>query len=581
MKLSILIPTLDIRKRMLETLLADLWGQAKRFGLEHELEVLTSTDDGKKKVGAKRNELIERAQGEFVAFVDDDDEVADDYVRLVCETIAQNPGADCIGFRGIFTRPGGAHQRQVVYSVNYKSGFEKGGVYCRPPCHLTPVRRSIASRFKYGDVSLGEDAGWSNSVLAEKVLNKEAFVDKVLYHYRFNPKASGTQQNWNVPVPNPSIADRWKVVILSARAKNLAGCLAALFANEPGLSKDRVVVVDDGAFDEFDRSLYPGIVWTKGKKPFVYARNANIGITTAQTPVFLLNDDAILASRFGLSSMAYSAKDRPEVGISSAAISGLAGSPAQTPAMRLAGTKYVPNVSFVCAYLTKGALEKVGLLDERFTGYGFEDNDFCYRAAKAKLVSAVYDGCLVVHDRQEASSFRSRPDWRQLMDVNRAHFEEKWGKNVLAPKPVPEAVGGTPQELFDREEYDAALPYFVTASSTQENPIDRSQAMLMAARCHAGLGRWDVAETWFDAARKIAPDRREIPFFRGVALVKLRDLEEASEAFKECLAIPSSKRPFSSFDVTEVWDGTRPQEGIAFCAEEIARAKQEAAQGRA
>jgi tetratricopeptide (TPR) repeat protein len=269
------------------------------------------------------------------------------------------------------------------------------------------------------------------------------------------------------------------------------------------------------------------------------------------------------------------------MGISSAAISGLAGSPAQASVQRLAGTKYVPNVSFICAYLTKTALEKVGLLDEKFTGYGFEDNDFCYRAAKAKLVSAVYDGCLVVHDRQEASSFRSRSDWHELMAVNRALFEQKWGKNVLAPAPVPEVGSGTPQELFDREEYDAALPHFVTASRTVENPIDRSQAMLMAARCHASLGRWDVAETWFAAAKKLAPDRREIPFFRGVALVKLRDLEEAAEAFKECLAIPASKRPFSAFDMIEVWDGTRPEEGVAFCAQEIARAKQEAAKGRA
>lgn len=576
MRLSILIPTLESRKGVLEILLADLRGQAARFGLENEVEILLSSDEGQKKVGAKRNELIERAQGDFVAFVDDDDQVADDYVRQICETIAQNPDVDCIGFRGIFTRPGGAHQRQVVYSLHYKGGFEAGGIYCRPPCHLTPVRRSIAARYRYGDVSLGEDANWSNAVVADRILKKEAFIDKVLYHYRFNPKASATQQNLNVPVPNPSIADRWKVVILSARAENLSRCLAALFMNEPGLSKDRVVVVDDGAFANFGHLVYQGVVWTQGKKPFVYARNANIGISTAQAPVFLLNDDARLASRFGLSSMAYSAKDRPEVGISSAAVSGIAGSPAQTPVQRLAGTKYVPNVSFVCAHLTKTALEKVGLLDEKFTGYGFEDNDFCYRAAKAKLVSAVYDGCLVLHDKPEESSFRSRADWKDLMALNRALFEQKWGKNVLAPLPVPEARTGTPQELFDSEEYEAALPHFVKASETGDNALDRSQAMLLAARCHAGLGRWELAETWFASARKEAPDRRETPFFRAVALVKLRRLEEAIAGFRECLEIPVTRRPFSAFDVIEVWDGTRPEEGIAFCNEEIARAKQQA-----
>lgn len=586
MKLSILIPSLESRVKMLGALVAELARQVVDAGAHGEVEILTAPDKGEKTVGAKRNELIERAKGDFVVFVDDDDGVAEDYVFQILEAITQNPEIDCVGMRAIMTRGETEHQRQVVYSLHYPGGFESGGIYYRPPCHLTPVRRGIANQFRYGDVSLGEDANWSNNVAGRKVMKKEFFVDKILYHYRFNPKTSGTQQHYNVPVPNPSSADRWHVVILSRSADNLRGCLQALFEREPGLARGRVIVVDDGASDGFDHQAFPGIRWVKGIKPFVYARNANIGIRAAQSAVFLLNDDARLLSRFGFSSMAYALRDRQEIGICSSAIQGVAGGAGQTPLRRLSGIRRVPNVAFVAAHLSQKAITKIGDLDEEFTGYGFEDNDYCLRAEKNAIATAVYDGCLIAHNQPELSSFRSRPDWKKLMAQNRFNFEKKWGPDILepvAPDPEPEEAWHEDsenyikgKELFDKEEYEAAIPYFVAVSHGVEDADEKAQAMMMAGRCHGNVGRHDVALNWFDGAKALAPDRREIPFYRAVCLMRSTLLDDALKAIAECIAIPVSRRPFTRYDVLEVWSGL-PEEARSFCTSQIEEAKAKAA----
>ena len=85
----------------------------------------------------------------------------------------------------------------------------------------------------------------------------------------------------------------WHVVILSAQASNLVPCAESLLSNEPNLPRERIIVVDDGARAEAAAKL-PGVRWVKGRKPFIYARNANIGLRTAGTDAILLNDDARL-----------------------------------------------------------------------------------------------------------------------------------------------------------------------------------------------------------------------------------------------------------------------------------------------
>lgn len=149
--------------------------------MQAEVEILEACDARQKALDAKRNELIAQAQGEFIAFVDDDDRVADDYVALICNALRANPTVDCLGITGlVYFR--GTRPHRFVYSAQYDHYFSRG-VYYRPPYILNPMRRSIASQFGYASVSMNEDSDWAMRVARAGVLRREVMLEQTLYHY--------------------------------------------------------------------------------------------------------------------------------------------------------------------------------------------------------------------------------------------------------------------------------------------------------------------------------------------------------------------------------------------------------------
>lgn len=423
LKLSILILTLSSRASILGRLIQKLEKQINALSLTPEIEVLIFEDNKEYSVGTKRTRLLTEARGEFVVFIDDDDDISDDYVHQFIGAIRAHPTVDCIGMRGVITT-NGSDPRQVVYSLKNSAHYEEKGVYYRPPCHLTPIRRTIAAAFPYIDASFGEDSDWAMRVLASGSLKSEVFVDKVLYYYQFSPSDSETQNRFKV-AEQGSV---FHIVILSARAANLRRCLASILENEPTLPKDRIIVVDDGARIDCGRE-FPGVTWVNGQRPFIFSRNANLGIKKAPGDVILLNDDARLATKFGFSSQSFATRARSDIGICSAAIDGYVGNPAQKPGIVAAGLRIEQGnaLAFISVYITREALTRIGLLDERFVGYGYEDNDYCLRSRKAGFHLAVYDGCIVEHGvSKETSTYRSKPDISDLMEMNRGLYKAKW-----------------------------------------------------------------------------------------------------------------------------------------------------------
>ena len=119
-----------------------------------------------------------------------------------------------------------------------------------------------------------------------------------------------------------------KIVILSATASNLVPCVRAILTHEPDLPPDHIIVVDDGARPEAEAHLSP-VQWVAGIKPFIFARNANLGIRAADDDVILLNDDACLNTPQGFTQLAQLVKGQPHIGVCSAGIRGLIGNPRQ------------------------------------------------------------------------------------------------------------------------------------------------------------------------------------------------------------------------------------------------------------
>lgn len=212
------------------------------------------------------------------------------------------------------------------------------------------------------------------------------------------------------------------VIIPSKTSSNLFPCVAAVAQREPSA---QIVVVDDG----LDR--IPGNVDAiHGEKPFVFSRNVNIGIRHALEAyggrgVIVMNDDAILETPLGFNLMANAAAEHPEYGI----IGSTCNNVGQRNQWRREGEelRFEPRmVCFVCVYIPRTTLSTVGLLDEQFTGYGFEDDDYCVRVRKAGLKVGIHDGCYVDHGSL-VSTFRGKPMAPGQLNEGRRIFKQKWG----------------------------------------------------------------------------------------------------------------------------------------------------------
>ena len=148
-----------------------------------------------------------------------------------------------------------------------------------------------------------------------------------------------------------------------------------------------------------------------GVKPFIYGRNVNIGWRAAgDSDVILCGDDVRFTGPFveTLQRVAYS---DPTIGICCPEMQG------QSP--------------FVCGYFKREMLNKVGGMDEEFTGYGFDDNWFCHQMGKAGYRTQPTTDVKVIH--QAATTFYRREREGALSvqgscDRNKELFEKKIGQ---------------------------------------------------------------------------------------------------------------------------------------------------------
>jgi GT2 family glycosyltransferase len=225
----------------------------------------------------------------------------------------------------------------------------------------------------------------------------------------------------------------YQVVITSRSATNLIACVQSIIEHEPELPRRDIIVVDDGARGRAEAEL-PGLTWVEGARPFVFARNANLGIAAAgTTDIILLNDDATLVTPGGFTHLARTVRDQPELGICSAAVHGVVGNPRQRPRGANGVRPETKALAFICVYLPRTTLQRLGPLDERFVGYGFEDNDYCLRATASGLQLGIWDGCVVDHTGKLPSSFRTSPRAIALLQQNRRIFQAKWSGRASRP----------------------------------------------------------------------------------------------------------------------------------------------------
>lgn len=192
MLLSILIPCLKTRLPELFRLVGDLQCQIDNleFANAGRAEILINLDNKEKTTGKKRQELIEDARGEYVVFCDSDDEVSEDYVSEIMTALKSRP--DVIGMGGYITTDG---DKRVPWSISkdhpYTTEFDRRGQpikYLRFNNHLSPIKRAIALKIGYPDMSFGEDYEYATKLKESGLIATEVYINKELYHYKYISK---------------------------------------------------------------------------------------------------------------------------------------------------------------------------------------------------------------------------------------------------------------------------------------------------------------------------------------------------------------------------------------------------------
>jgi glycosyltransferase involved in cell wall biosynthesis len=182
-----LIPTIPGREDRLACLLASLEDQCRFFPGASVHVVPDIPNAPRETIGKKRERAIAEATADYVAFIDDDDMVSQNYLGAIMPLLETDP--DCVGITVAYYE-NGQFQNNFRHGLQYRGNVGWRGLY-RTPHHLCPIRREIAASVPFRDVSWGEDFHWAMEVLPKLHTGEFAGVQPI-YNYMFVFGKSGS-----------------------------------------------------------------------------------------------------------------------------------------------------------------------------------------------------------------------------------------------------------------------------------------------------------------------------------------------------------------------------------------------------
>jgi glycosyltransferase involved in cell wall biosynthesis len=184
--LSILTPTMEKRYTMFDFISDKVKDQIMVMEKLHPtlgvIEFLyhdgQSYLEGGPSIGRKRQELIEMSNGKYLCFLDDDEDIAPNYVETLvrlCQSCA-----DVVTFRSFC-------KTDFYWSVidmrlgNENEEATPDRIVKRNAWHICPVKSEYAKLYPFPDSNYGEDWKWMEKVLGH--CKTEAHTDQIIHCY--------------------------------------------------------------------------------------------------------------------------------------------------------------------------------------------------------------------------------------------------------------------------------------------------------------------------------------------------------------------------------------------------------------
>lgn len=207
-------------------------------------------------------------------------------------------------------------------------------------------------------------------------------------------------------------------------------------------SSSAVIVGDNGLAPKF-RDKWPRVTFVTVETPFVYGAAINqCAATVPDSDLLIIGDDAEIMTPDWLTKCEQLSAGWPsEYGLlnlsepSTSELYGASGAPFESESL----------VAFVATLIPRGAWNEIGAMDLRYTGYGYDDFDYCVRLLHAGYRLGITDAATIKH----VGSATYGSDIRELTTRNMELFSRKWQTNV--PLGFPSA-----KPHFRRQECDCA-----------------------------------------------------------------------------------------------------------------------------
>lgn len=187
MILSILIPSIPKRNKRLKSLKRILSKQIKGE-LKAQVEIIVEDSEsvlnGGISIGKKREQLVNKAQGEYCCFLDDDDEISPDYIKVLLDLCSQKQ--HICTFRS-FAKLEGYWCLIDMNLENKENEQAFPGIVKRTPWHICAVRTEFAKNYLFQDSNYGEDWQWFEQVL--KHCETQANSPAIIHQYNHTKKS--------------------------------------------------------------------------------------------------------------------------------------------------------------------------------------------------------------------------------------------------------------------------------------------------------------------------------------------------------------------------------------------------------
>jgi hypothetical protein len=182
MDISILIPTMKPRERLFQQVLNEVRKQISECP-EIRVEVLWESDNGELTLGQKRNVLMDRCQGKYHCFIDDDDVLAPYFLRTFVPMIQSDIDYDCASFLGAHYVKG-KFNKLFYHSMDVDEWHEKSDRFFRSTSPMNMIKTSIVREVRYKDIRNTEDHEFSKRLMSSRLLKTEFKIpDRPIYHY--------------------------------------------------------------------------------------------------------------------------------------------------------------------------------------------------------------------------------------------------------------------------------------------------------------------------------------------------------------------------------------------------------------